>query len=132
MSDLEHNPRTKASFRIWGPSLNPDDITQQLHLLPDYTHLQGDYPQGNPKHTAYKHGMWSLHSKAPPQEELDVHLQNLLSTLEPHAEVIRILSSQAQVDFYCGIFGLPGFNVSPQTMARMSALNIRFSVCFYP
>ena len=129
MSD--DKPRTLVSFRIFAPGLDPRQVTEVLGLTPDSSHLQGDYPRNNPKYSAYKHGMWSLRSKISPDEPLSVHLEHLLSVLEPKQEQILSLSKENDVDFYCGLFSQIGFELSPDLLKRIANLGASLGVSVY-
>lgn len=129
--ETEFSARTHVSIRIFAPNLLPEDITQNLGLTPDHLHHQGDYPRNNPKLSAYKHGMWSLNSKVSEDQPLEVHLDNLLTILEPSQKFITSLAQHATVDLYCVLYSQNGFQLSPQIMKRMAELSIIFGVVLY-
>lgn len=122
------SPRTSVSFRIFAPSLLPEDVTKNLQIIPDHEHRQGDYPKNNPKHSAYKYGMWLINSRVPEDQSLEVHLDNLLSLLEPQRLYINLLAQQATVDFSCYLYSQSGFQLSSQTLKRIGDLGAAFDV----
>jgi hypothetical protein len=125
-------PRTWVSLRIFAPELIPDEITAILKVQPDRQHLKGDYPNNNPKYSAYKNGMWSLDSKLPEEESFEAHLDNVLSAVEPNAEYILRLSQTATVDFYCVLFDQIGFQLSPQILQRIVNIGATLGVSVEP
>jgi hypothetical protein len=130
-SETEFSARTHVSIRIFAPNLSPEDITQSLGVTPDHMHHQGDYPRNKPKYSAYKHSMWSLNSKVSEDEPLEVHLDNLLSILEPSKEFITSLAQHATIDFYCVLYSQSGVQLSSQIMKRTAELSITFGVVLY-
>lgn len=119
---------TSVSFRIFAPGLLPEDVTKNLQITPDHIHHEGDYPQNNPKYSAYKHGMWLIKSRSPDDQSLEVHLDNLLSLLEPQRSYISSLAQQATVDFSCYLYLQSGFQLSSQILKRIADLGAAFDV----
>ena len=124
-------PETRVSFRLSAPGLDPDAITKDIGLTPDYTHREGDHPRGNPKYAAYKTGMWALDSKLPLEEPLESHVNALLSTLEPKQAYIRAWAEHAEADFYSTIFDMNGCQLSSQTLTRLANLGAGLSITVY-
>jgi hypothetical protein len=123
---------TRVIFQIFSPMLNLNDLSKNIHLKPDHTHLLGDYPRANPKYAPYKHGMWLLRSKISDKLSLEAHLENLISILEPYQDYIRILSENNKVHFACVLHCQNGFEISPSILARMSKLGASFGAEIYP
>ena len=132
MDDTTDLPGARVKFRIFAPGLEPETITQKLGLNPSHTHRQGDYPRGNPKYTAYKHGMWALDSPLALNESFEAHLDALLALLEPQHAYICTLAESATVDFYCTLFWQNGFQLPPQILSRIADLRAAFGVVVYP
>jgi len=134
----EKNEHTAyVTFSISAPDLDPDEISALLvDVTPTHTHHQGDMPQASPRSSAapspYKHGMWSLRSGLPPDEPLEAHLEQLLSTLEVHQPEIKSLSAKNRVYFGCDLFGPIGLDLSADTLTRMGSLGATFGVTVYP
>jgi len=121
-------PRTSVSFRIFAPGLLPEDVTRNLQIIPDHIHHQGDYPINNPKASVYRHGMWLINSKLSEDQPLEVHLDNLLSLLEPQRSYIYSLAQQVTVDFSCYLYFQDGFQLSSQILKRIGELGAAFDV----
>ncbi|MBL8131866.1 MAG: DUF4279 domain-containing protein [Anaerolineae bacterium] len=130
--NMLNKPRTKVGFRIFAPSLDPSKVSQVLGLTPDHTHLVGDYPRDNPRYNPYKHGMWALHSKLLSEEPFTMHLENLLSILEPKQKQILELSEKNSVDFSCSLFSQSGFQLPPNLLRRIANLGATLGVDVYP
>lgn len=127
-----NKPRNRVGFRIFAPGLDPVKVSQVLGLLPDYTHLEGDYPRDNPKYSPYKHGMWALHSKLPSEEPFTAHLESLLSILDLKQEQILELSKTSNVDFSCSLFSQSGFQLPPHLLGQIASLGATLGVDVYP
>jgi hypothetical protein len=123
--------RTIVSFGIFGEDLDPDQVSENLKLVPEHTHRKGDYPRNDPKYSAYKHGMWGLDSKLPREQDFSAHLDNLLTILEPKQAEIRKLSERYDVDFYCNLFSQIGFNLLPDLLKRMGNIGAALGVTVY-
>ena len=119
------------SFSISAPGLDPNQVTEGLGLTPDHSHLQGDYPNKNPRHSPYKHGMWLLNSKISPDEPLSAHLERLLSVLEPKQEQILRLSEENDVNFGCDLFGQIGFQLASDVLKRIANLGAALGMTVY-
>lgn len=126
------SPRSRVCFRIFSPNLDPEDVSRNLGLSPDHSHYQGDYPQGKPTFTAYRHGMWLLRSKLPNEHSLETHLGDLLSILESKQSYIKALAQSATVDFSCTLYSQNGFQLSPQILSRIANLGAILGVVVYP
>ena len=131
-SATKSSPRTTVTFRAFSPNLSPEEVTRNLGEIPDHVHHPGDHPKNNPKFAAYRHGMWLIHSKVPADQPLEVHLDSLLSILEPKQAYVRTLAQHATIDFYCVLFWQSGFELSPQTLKRLANLEATFGVVVYP
>ena len=130
-SSNESSVRTMVSFQVFSPNLLPEDVARNLGE-PDHLHRLGDYPHNDLRYSAYKHGMWSIDSKVPVGQPLEVHLDSLLSILEPKQGYIKSLGRIATVDFYCDLFGQIGFQLSPQILKRIADLGAALGVTVYP
>jgi len=125
------SPKIRASLRIFGDSIDPEAISSYLGLLSDHQHRVGD-PIGSGQEHTYKHNMWILKSKAPPEASLEVHLDDILTRVESKQLYLRSLAEHATVDFYCVVFWNNGFQLGPQTLSRMAGLGATFGVVVYP
>lgn len=132
VSSTDNDQLTLVSFRIFAPGLNPQSVTEKLGIEPDHMHLEGDYPRGNPKYSAYKQGMWLLRSKLGSSDSVEKHLEHLLSILEPKRDAIISLSTSADVNFSFDLFNLRGFQLSAQLLGRIADLGASLGGTVYP
>jgi Domain of unknown function (DUF4279) len=122
---------TDVAFRIFGPNIDPEAITAELGAIPDVTYRRGDPRRHNPRRT-YEHGMWLLDSKLPRTEPLEVHLDSVLSLLEPKQSYISALSEHATVDFYCVLYEQHACELSAPILGRIAALGATLGIATYP
>ena len=129
--DANDPPWCRASFSIFGPELIPDDISRMLGLVPDHTHLKGDYPANNPGHAPYPHGMWLLKSRLQRYESLETHLEALLTVLIRRQSEIQKLSEVYTVRFSCSLHNTIGFELPPSILGQIASLSAKFGVSVY-
>lgn len=131
-----------ASFRVFGPDVDPVDVTALLGMEPSSSRRRGQElssttPEGErvPRGVA-REGGWVLDSACPRLLTLEEHLHALLDRLEPHTDVIAALRRQGfRVDLYCGYFqrsGQGGPTFSPAVLSRLSRLGVELGVDIFP
>jgi hypothetical protein len=129
--------RTSASFCLRGDALDPDPITAATGLEPTDSHRKGDTHGTPPRRVgSYRSGYWSTDSDLDDQDSLESHIESLLVKLEPVAAAIRSVcaSQQLAADFSCAHWTADfesGFELSAQTLGRMSALGAGLWVYVY-
>jgi len=121
---------------IRGEYLNPIEVTTLLGIQPSYSYQRGDR-YGKDHDKVRKLGLWSISSESfVESSELQVHLEWLLTQLEPLKD--RLISITSKADIYAQIscvFSL--FNVEwdeqirPQILKRVAELNILFGISIY-
>lgn len=87
-----------AAFRIFGPELDLDAVTQELGIDPDHQHKSGDVDPGK---KPFSQDMWSLKSPLAQSQELEFHLGWLAERLLVHSNYILSLKKRFKVDIYC-------------------------------
>jgi hypothetical protein len=105
--------KASASFRVFGPALDPLDVTLALQLPPDYSHRVGEprfqrSRDGTPSVVSvFKIGLWSMSSEQwVNSPRLAIHLEWLLVQLEPRiSEIASFRRDGIQMDFYCYSMG---------------------------
>lgn len=101
--------RAYASVRFWAEKLDPLKVTLALRLPPDHTHRDGEPRLQRVKsgkveeYGPYRGGLWLMSSEKWVQSpRLAVHLEWLLSELEPMAGVVQsLLADGIEADFFC-------------------------------
>ncbi|HKQ49544.1 MAG TPA: DUF4279 domain-containing protein [Phycisphaerae bacterium] len=130
-----------ASVRFYGSALDPLTVKLALRLPADRTHRDGEPRLGRTRkgkvmeYSPYRGGMWAMTSerwvKSP---RLSVHLEWLLSQLEPKAKAIAALRREGvNIDFFCFSSGSTPHPPSlPRTIRqRATALGIRIDIDHY-
>ena len=130
-----------ASVRFMAADLDPLSVTLALRLPPDHVHRDGEprltrTRQGRIRETApYREGMWSMSSRKWGQSpRLTVHLDWLLTELEPKALAIRLLLAEGiRADFLCFSFGSTSRppSLPREIRERADALGITIAIDHY-
>lgn len=124
----------RASLRIFGENLVPEDISSSLNLAPTQTHLRGQRKSERVS-VVWKHSMWLLQSPLGTEEEVPRHLEWLLGELERCATVLKELSTKFEIDFFCGFSsenGQGGFTLNAELLRRLANLGIPVTLDLYP
>jgi Domain of unknown function (DUF4279) len=91
--------RAGASFRVSGPDLDLEGITQGLGYQPSYIHRRGEpdriHDRPRPR------DMWRLDSPLNKNQDLELHLNWLRERLLPRKDYISSLREKADIDIYC-------------------------------
>jgi hypothetical protein len=128
--------RTWASFRVSGDRLDPDAVTEQLHLAPDLARAKGQrwsYPNSSKERTQPT-SVWIL--KSTPHvnaSELENHLVFLLDAIEPHRAALAAVLEEygAEADFYClwqTHDGSGGLSITPDSLRRIADINATLGI----
>ena len=124
---------SRASFRIFGETLVPEELGSVLSIPASQTHMKGQ------RHSAgrgvWRESAWILSSPLDKSENLAEHLKWLLDRLEPKADAVRALCTKYRVDIFCGFSsgsGQGGFTLDPAMLARLANLRIPVEFDLYP
>lgn len=143
MSALEENPncaRTRASFRLVGDALDPDEVSAELGLAPTWTAAKDqEIPVGRQGRTSRRQstGVWLLASEDHVDSTaVERHLVHLLDAVEPASAAVDALRRRQELraDFFCywpSATGHGGPEVSPGTLRRIAALDAALGFDFY-
>lgn len=118
-----------ATLRVFGNSLDLEDISKTLNLLPTSIHRRGE--RKGPHSTAYNDDLWAYQAPVPEDWPLDIHIQTLWSHLKEHKAYLLDLKRNFTVDVFCGYrsnSGIAGFQVSAQSLEIFVELDIPFGV----
>ena len=125
---------SRASVRIFGETLQPEEIEAKLGLKATRTHVKGQ-PRSRRYNVPWRHSLWSLESPLSDDHDMADHLKWLLDRLEPRLDVIMALSAEYRVDLFCGFSsgsGQGGFTLDSTTLARIAKLGVPLVVDLYP
>jgi len=126
---------SRASFRVYGDTLRPDEVTRTLALEPTNMGLKGELLSYSPGKSPLRISLWMLKSPLSEHESLDLHLQHLLDLLEPKREEIRELAKHFDIDFFCGFSsenGQGGCTFEPTLLERLAKLGVTVVLDLYP
>ena len=129
---------TKASFRIMGKDLDPAGITEVLNICPDQAHRCGEPNVGTAgqRYANYTEGLWALRSALDETRPLAEHLEELVSKLWQHTEVLQELRKRGyRMDIFIGVFDLndnTGFVLSNALLMRLMRLGVDLDLDIYP
>jgi hypothetical protein len=126
---------TKATLRIMGDSLIPEEVTSVLGGTPTEAQRKRQELRGQSgiSRTA-KSGMWRLRAIETTPGDLDAQVQEILSQLTDDIAAWNRLASQYDIDLYCGWFmekENEGLGVSATTLRELGARGIELSLDIY-
>jgi hypothetical protein len=129
--------RATASFRLFGDTLNPQVVSEQLGLAPTTAGAKGELRPSRKKSPAlrWRTGSWILESRLPRSSKLDEHLRDVLDRLEAHAGEIRGFVAQGhRADIFCGCFldaTNEGTLLDPGTIRLLGLLGVPLGLDIY-
>jgi hypothetical protein len=127
--------QTKASLRIFGDDLNPDELTRLLCCNPTDCQSKGDEIVGKSGRTRIAaSGRWSL--KAPVQQpgNLNAQIAWLMSAVNSDIEVWKSIAARYKVDLFCGLFmdhWNDGESISCESLSALGARHIQLDLDIY-
>lgn len=124
---------SRASFRIFGETLMPEELGSVLSIPASRTHMKGQRHDGG--RSVWRESAWILNSPLDKKENLAEHVKWLLDRLEPKADAVKALCAKYRVDIFCGFSsgsGQGGFTLDPETLARLAQLRIPVALDLYP
>jgi predicted protein tyrosine phosphatase len=124
----------RASFAVYGDTLDPDRITNETGIVPSYAYKKGQ--SRRKRLPTAKTGSWALQS--PPSlksTNLEDHLEHLLLRLKGQAPYFASLAQVHHARFFIGWFAAPslggGPSISPPILRMISALGATINFDFY-
>ena len=127
--------RTKATLRIIGDALIPEEVTNLLGVEPTEAQHKGQELRGSTgiSRTA-RFGMWRLRATETTPGDLDAQVQEILAHLTNDIGIWNQLASQYEIDLYCGWFmekENEGLGISASTLRELGARGIELSLDIY-
>jgi hypothetical protein len=129
---------TKASFRIMGKDLDPSEITTLLTMPPDRCHRCGDPHMSTTgrRYADYTEGLWALHSSVEETLALDAHLEDLVTKLWQHRDLLQEFRNRGyKIDIFVCIFGIDdtiGLVLKNTLLRRVTQLGVDLDLDLYP
>ncbi len=127
--------RTKATLRISGEDLLPEDITNSLGGFPSHAQMRGEEikaPSGNTR--VAKFGMWRLSATEQEPGDLDYQVSEILDQLTNNLNAWQELADNYKIDLFCGIFmesDMEGISLSPESLQKLGERNILLDLDIY-
>lgn len=126
----------KAGVRIFGPTLDPLQVSLALRLPADHTHRAGEPRLSRGKKgkvceaAPYRHGMWSMSSEGwVDSPVLATHITWLLEQLEPKAAALAaLLTDDIKADIFCHSVGANPFPPSLPAKLRDRAVVLGLTI----
>lgn len=97
-------PRLRVSLRIRGDTLDPDFLTQQLGVAPDFSATKGQEVSRDGRTSESETGMWVYRADVPPDTDLGDAILKLLDALPDDTVLWEELVDAYQVEVFCGVF----------------------------
>jgi hypothetical protein len=123
--------RSSATLRIFGDSLNPDEISRILGCAPTKAQLKG---QTRYKSTVYKTGGWLLKATAHEPADLDSQIAELFGRVTKDTAVWAGLCQKYEIDLCCGLFMErtdEAIELSTDNMKVLAERGIKLEICIY-
>jgi hypothetical protein len=125
----------KASFCIYGDTLQPGEIDRDLGLQATNSGLKGErqskYPRARPLRTS----IWILDSSLDEHLPLQDHLKWLLDALEPKLDVVRGIAKQYDAKLFCAYsseHGQGGSFFDVTLLEQLAKLGVPLVLDLYP
>lgn len=127
---------SRATLRIIGDALIPDEITRLLGCAPTHARCKGDVIRGKTtgRERIAPTGTWQLEAEARDPADLDRQVKEILDRVKPDPEVWARLSQAFRLDLFCGLFmdrSNEGLALSPSTLAALGSRGIELSFDVY-
>jgi hypothetical protein len=118
-------------MRIFGDSLDPEEISRILNCKPTAAHVKG---QIRKKSTVYNTGGWLLEAANQEPCDLDRQVAELFSRVKRDIPAWASLSQEYEIDLCCGIFmekDGEDIKISAETMKLLSERGIKLEISIY-
>jgi hypothetical protein len=114
--------RVRASLRVFGDSLEPEEVSALLGRPPSREHIKGDKVRGN-SNAVEPTGAWILDSGLSEKDEIEEHIEALLGPLSNDMDEWSRLTDGFSASIHCGIFldqYNEGFELSPRVAQALA------------
>lgn len=132
---MAHLARSKASLRIFGDDLVPNEVSGLLCCSPTEAWIKGQVEHSRTgREIVRKSGAWFLRASEAEPENLDGQVAELLSQMTNDLDVWATVTRQFEVDLFCGWFmeeSNEGVSVSPSTLRLLGERGIELSLDIY-
>lgn len=115
--------RVRASLRVFGDGLEPEEVSALLGRPPTRQHRKGDPANGTSGDAVEPTGAWILDSPLPEKTELEEHIETLLASLSNDMDEWAQLTDRFSASILCSLFldqYNEGFELSPRVSQSLS------------
>ena len=133
--EMAHLARSKASLRIFGDDLNPDEVSHLLGCVPTEAWTKGQvkvFESG--RDVVRKSGAWFLKATAAEPENLDRQVEELMAQMSSDLDIWSTITQKYEVDLFCGWFmeeSNEGVSMSAHTLYLLGERGIELSLDIY-
>lgn len=133
---MAHLSRSKATLRIAGDDLDPEEISRQLGCKPTTAQRKGEaIVHRKTGHTRIAlFGQWRLEAAPREPEDIDGQISEILGQLSDDPEIWRSIGQRYKVDLFCGLFmktGNEGLSLSPSSLHALGVRQIEIGFDIY-
>jgi hypothetical protein len=125
--------RTRASLRVLGDTLEPEEVSALLGRPPTRQRRKGDKIEGRNEATAPT-GAWILDSNLSERVELEEHVEVLLGSLSNDMDEWSSLTDRFSASMHCSLFldqYNEGFELSPRVTRALADRGIVIAFDIY-
>ncbi len=120
--------KTTATLRLFGDTLDPDEVSALLGASPSYSARKGDAKASkSEKARIEKTGKWIFKTDDCAPGNLNLQIETLLSKLTQDLDIWRDLASRFQCNLFCGLFmssSNDGESISANTLLQLGSRGI--------
>jgi hypothetical protein len=110
--------RARVSLRVFGDTLEPEEVSALLGRPASREHRKGDKIRGNGSGVEPT-GAWILDSPLPEKAEVEDHVETLLGSLSNDMDEWSSLSDRFSATMHCGLF-LDQYNEGFELSSRVA------------
>jgi len=126
---------SRASLRVFGDDLIPDEISAALGAAPTKSEIRGEVLRSiNGRERVAKCGSWRLHAAEAKPEDTNAQVRELLAKLSSDLNIWRDIAKRFEVDLFCGWFmsgSNDGVELAPETLLALGERGIALSLDIY-
>lgn len=128
-----HPDHATLCLRVYGDSLDPDEVTRLLGCAPTRSQRKGQpvlSESGEPKRIA-RTSSWLLDQLVSADATIEEAIESFLGSLPPERQAWAALGERYRVDLLCGVFvrGVnQGFELSPRVLELLGQRGITLGV----
>lgn len=125
--------RVRASLRVFGDALEPEEVSALLGHEPTRCHRKGDKcgPHGS---SVEPTGAWILDSRISEKAEVEDHVESILALLTSDADEWASLTERFSASVLCGVFldqYNEGFELSPRLCKALASRGLVIAFDIY-